>query len=75
MVLQYYNNIVINNTLASFLKKPFGYWTIKKMRNFMENFARNKNLDPLISNTWYNISASDIKQLKVKFKFSKSNNV
>lgn len=38
--------------------KPRGYWTAEEhanMRRLLEDFARQRNLDPLSSETWYSI--------------------
>eukprot|EP00026_Physarum_polycephalum_P000668 Phypoly_transcript_00669.p1 GENE.Phypoly_transcript_00669~~Phypoly_transcript_00669.p1 ORF type:complete len:889 (+),score=100.09 Phypoly_transcript_00669:213-2879(+) len=45
------------------LRKPFKFWTVEEgrnARNFMEEFARQKGLDPLLPETWYSISLKDI---------------
>lgn len=45
-----------------------GYWTTgkgKDMRSFFEKFARNKGMDPLVPETWYSITRSDIEKIKV----------
>jgi hypothetical protein len=33
----------------------------------LENFAKSRNLDPLLADTWYGISADSIRQEKVLF--------
>jgi hypothetical protein len=35
------------------------------MVGFMKSFARSRNLDPLIPETWYTIPIDDIRQTKV----------
>eukprot|EP00026_Physarum_polycephalum_P001974 Phypoly_transcript_01978.p1 GENE.Phypoly_transcript_01978~~Phypoly_transcript_01978.p1 ORF type:complete len:752 (+),score=127.08 Phypoly_transcript_01978:45-2300(+) len=45
----------------NYVTKPKGYWTDesgKNLRNFFEEFAKSKNLDPLLAETWYSISGS-----------------
>jgi hypothetical protein len=42
-----------------------GFWTLRNMRLFMENFARLKNMDPLLSETWSLISEKEMRQSKV----------
>lgn len=42
---------------------PFGYWTTEKgknMRKFFERFAKSRDSDPLLPETWYSIVRSDI---------------
>lgn len=45
--------------------KPLGHWTEKNMRLFFEHFAKSRNLDPLLPDTWYHISPEDITKEKV----------
>eukprot|EP00026_Physarum_polycephalum_P001329 Phypoly_transcript_01330.p1 GENE.Phypoly_transcript_01330~~Phypoly_transcript_01330.p1 ORF type:complete len:878 (+),score=128.72 Phypoly_transcript_01330:456-3089(+) len=47
-----------------FAKKPIGFWTRGRMREFLENFAKNRKKDPLRPSTWYSISADLIRQTK-----------
>eukprot|EP00026_Physarum_polycephalum_P001538 Phypoly_transcript_01540.p1 GENE.Phypoly_transcript_01540~~Phypoly_transcript_01540.p1 ORF type:complete len:1069 (+),score=95.14 Phypoly_transcript_01540:45-3251(+) len=49
---------------AGFTSRPPGYWTPKNMRLFMESFAKSKNLDPLLPETWYKISPREFLKLK-----------
>ena len=60
-------NVVIAGHLrtAGFTSQPPGYWTSKNMRLFMEAFARSKNLDPLVPETWYRISPKEFAKFKV----------
>ena len=41
------------------------FWTFRKVRTFLENFARSRNLDPLIAETWATITSEDIANAKV----------
>jgi hypothetical protein len=63
--LIYSNNNEDSPLIERFSKQPIDYWTLKNMRLYMENFARNQNLDPLLPQTWYTISYDAINQLKV----------
>eukprot|EP00026_Physarum_polycephalum_P000178 Phypoly_transcript_00178.p1 GENE.Phypoly_transcript_00178~~Phypoly_transcript_00178.p1 ORF type:complete len:1068 (-),score=137.60 Phypoly_transcript_00178:3031-5769(-) len=45
-------------------KQSIGYWTIKKMKLFLENFALNRNMDPSVPDTWYKIHEEDLYQEK-----------
>jgi signal peptidase I len=52
---------------ANFSAKPTGYWTGKKgknMRLFLEKFARSRNMDPLLPDTWYSIPRRAIESTK-----------
>ena len=54
-----------------FKDKPHGYWQrnkLKTMRAFLEDFARKKELDPLLPDTWYNIARKDIQSVKVSMR-------
>lgn len=45
-----------------FAPKPQGYWQTanrKNIRLFLENFAKKRNMDPLIAENWYSISTSE----------------
>ena len=45
-------------------QKPHSLWTSKErkyLRNFFENYARKRNLDPLVPETWYFLSGHMIK--------------
>eukprot|EP00026_Physarum_polycephalum_P000218 Phypoly_transcript_00218.p2 GENE.Phypoly_transcript_00218~~Phypoly_transcript_00218.p2 ORF type:complete len:903 (-),score=85.00 Phypoly_transcript_00218:118-2826(-) len=56
-------------TLA-FITKPTGYWTKnngKNLRLFLEDFTRKRNLDPLLTETWYNISGRLFEDTKVRY--------
>lgn len=51
-----------------YTENPGGYWLAdkgKNMRTFLEDFARSRNLDPLLAETWYNTPFKVIKKLKV----------
>lgn len=50
--------------MSNFTTKPPRFWNDKRMRNFLEKFAKMKNLDPLKPQTWYNISAREINRTK-----------
>lgn len=51
-------------------------WTESTMRLYLENVAKKKNLDPLLPETWYNISPASIhktevyKNINIKYKIS-----
>lgn len=42
-----------SSKVKGFSSRPIGHWTSKAMRTFLENFAKNRNLDPLDPHTWY----------------------
>lgn len=48
------------SVVPAFSSKPIGFWTNDNMRAFLEEFAKSKNLDPLLSETWYTITRQDI---------------
>jgi hypothetical protein len=50
--------------VAGFTAQPPRHWTARNMRLFMENFAKQRNMDPLVASTWYTIQR-DIYQSKV----------
>jgi hypothetical protein len=55
--------------LTGFSAKRHGYWTAEKgknMRLFLEEFARQRNFDPLVAESWYAISKEDLSQYKVE---------
>lgn len=61
----------VGTRVPNFAAKPIGYWTSEKgrnMREFFENIARRRNLDPLVADTWYSISRSEIKDLQARNK-------
>lgn len=53
--------------------EPSGHWSDKgiseknksNMRNFFENIARRRNLDPLLPDTWYSIPRKEVEQTRV----------
>jgi hypothetical protein len=51
--------------LGGFSAKPQRYWSFKNMRELLETYAKQRGLDPLVSETWYSIGESDIRGLKV----------
>eukprot|EP00026_Physarum_polycephalum_P003961 Phypoly_transcript_03978.p1 GENE.Phypoly_transcript_03978~~Phypoly_transcript_03978.p1 ORF type:complete len:727 (+),score=78.73 Phypoly_transcript_03978:92-2272(+) len=44
--------------------KPAGFWNLKNMRKFLEDFARKRKLDPHVASTWYNLTAKEISNTK-----------
>ena len=48
-----------------FLAQQSGYWTKTNMRLYFENFAKSRSMDPLLAETWYNVSINDVAHLKV----------
>lgn len=53
----------------SFTTKPIGYWNQLHMRKFLEDFAKERDKDPLSPDTWYTTSVKDIIQEQVIFKY------
>ena len=51
-----------------FTAQPMGYWTAKNMRLFLERFAKDRHMDPLLAETWYNLSSSLIREEEVRKK-------
>eukprot|EP00026_Physarum_polycephalum_P000538 Phypoly_transcript_00539.p1 GENE.Phypoly_transcript_00539~~Phypoly_transcript_00539.p1 ORF type:complete len:959 (+),score=132.38 Phypoly_transcript_00539:57-2933(+) len=49
---------------VNFTSKPQGHWSPKNMRKFLENFAKAKNLDPLLPETWSKIQPREIHETK-----------
>ena len=58
--------------MAGFTSKPIGHWTRQNMRAFMESFARKRDLDPLLADTWYKIPYRLVIKSKVCHPLSKS---
>jgi hypothetical protein len=55
---------------VNFLKTE-GYWAMaKNRRQFFDNFAAKKNLDPLLPSTWYEVDLRHILRDKVDYFFS-----
>ena len=50
---------------STFTTQPTGHWTESNMREFLQNLAIERNLDPLLAETWYNVQSKDIRTLKV----------
>lgn len=44
-----------------------GHWTPENVKIFLENFAKNRNMDPLIAQNWYN-SFGEFHEIKVQNK-------
>jgi len=65
-----YNIPGLSLVFGDYSTKPVGYWNLKNMRLFLEDFARKKNLDPHLASTWYTINAREIIKTKVLFFFS-----
>jgi hypothetical protein len=43
-----------------------GRWETKvNYRDFFENYAKSKNIDPLLAASWYNLSLNSIKEYPV----------
>eukprot|EP00026_Physarum_polycephalum_P001704 Phypoly_transcript_01706.p1 GENE.Phypoly_transcript_01706~~Phypoly_transcript_01706.p1 ORF type:complete len:1010 (+),score=136.82 Phypoly_transcript_01706:80-3109(+) len=57
-----------SSQLASgFVNQPTEFWNAEignNMRNFLEEYAWSKNMDPLLPETWYSLSISDMKNEK-----------
>jgi hypothetical protein len=51
---------IAHSRVDGFKAQPLGYWTTNNMRLFLENFARDRNLDPLLPETWYEIPYKEI---------------
>jgi hypothetical protein len=52
------------------IKQPQRHWRTKrwhKLRSLLENFAKNKGMDPLLPGTWYKIPCSSIMKIKVLY--------
>eukprot|EP00026_Physarum_polycephalum_P001631 Phypoly_transcript_01633.p1 GENE.Phypoly_transcript_01633~~Phypoly_transcript_01633.p1 ORF type:complete len:1064 (+),score=132.57 Phypoly_transcript_01633:31-3192(+) len=50
--------------VPDFSSHALGHWTAKRARLFLESYAKNRNLDPLIPDTWYNMSSSELRAVK-----------
>jgi hypothetical protein len=54
--------------VESSTRHPFGYWTsnaAENTRRFFDEFAKARNLDPLIPDNWYNVTKKQIAQAGV----------
>ena len=54
-----------SSAVPGFTSHPLYHWNMKNMRLFLESFAKNRNMDPLSPETWYNLTGSSIRELKV----------
>ena len=52
--------------MQGFTAKPIGHWTHKNMRQLIEQFAKNRGLDPLIAETRYNTPRREIENIAVR---------
>jgi hypothetical protein len=53
---------------VKYTPQPPGHWNSTKgsnMRFFFEDFAKKRNLDPLLPETWYNTSRQAINEIPV----------
>lgn len=57
--------VVEYSKVGNYTARPIGHWNIKNIRLFLEKFAKERNLDPLIASSWYNTSLDDIHKVKV----------
>eukprot|EP00026_Physarum_polycephalum_P002735 Phypoly_transcript_02743.p1 GENE.Phypoly_transcript_02743~~Phypoly_transcript_02743.p1 ORF type:complete len:836 (+),score=105.65 Phypoly_transcript_02743:77-2584(+) len=49
---------------ATFNVHPIAFWTAKRMQVYMENFAKEKGMDPLLPATWYKLAYEAIHQFQ-----------
>jgi len=49
-----------------FTTKPSGHWTHKNMRLSLEKLAKNRGMDPLLAETWYNTPRGEIEKMAVR---------
>ena len=49
-----------------FKASGIGHWSIKNMRMFLERFAKQRNMDPLYAETWYQIPYKAFHQFRVR---------
>eukprot|EP00026_Physarum_polycephalum_P003804 Phypoly_transcript_03819.p1 GENE.Phypoly_transcript_03819~~Phypoly_transcript_03819.p1 ORF type:complete len:654 (+),score=64.41 Phypoly_transcript_03819:47-2008(+) len=61
-------NAMYNKDLSqiqvNFSSRPVGHWTGKNMRLMLMNVAKSKRMDPLIADTWYQISSNELLKYK-----------
>eukprot|EP00026_Physarum_polycephalum_P001621 Phypoly_transcript_01623.p1 GENE.Phypoly_transcript_01623~~Phypoly_transcript_01623.p1 ORF type:complete len:1048 (-),score=160.89 Phypoly_transcript_01623:116-2998(-) len=55
---------ILERKSEHFRTKPHGHWNIRNMQSLMEQIAKEKNMDPLLAETWYSLSPSEIRQSK-----------
>jgi hypothetical protein len=55
-------------TTQGFTTKPIGHWTRKNMRLFLERLAKNRGMDPLVADTWYNTLRREMNEITVSNK-------
>ena len=58
-----------SHAALDFKQQKHSYWTAnhsKNARSFFENFARRRNMDPLIPENWYSVSWKTIQNIKVE---------
>lgn len=53
-----------HSRVEKFATQPVGHWNARNMRSFLEEFAKSRNMDPLLAETWYNIPYQDISQVQ-----------
>jgi hypothetical protein len=46
--------IIERSHVTAFAIKEKGYWTPENMRAYLEDFAKSRNMDPLLPETWQN---------------------
>lgn len=56
--------------LVDLATRPSGFWNAKTMRQFLENYAKDRGMDPLAPGTWYNTPEKTLRQLPVFFVLS-----
>lgn len=60
-------NIEVSNNEEGYTQ-AYGHWTKERMRKKLEKFVRDKGLDPNDPQSWYSLSAKDVK-IEVKIHF------
>eukprot|EP00026_Physarum_polycephalum_P000948 Phypoly_transcript_00949.p1 GENE.Phypoly_transcript_00949~~Phypoly_transcript_00949.p1 ORF type:complete len:1118 (+),score=84.56 Phypoly_transcript_00949:49-3402(+) len=53
-----------SSAVPGFTSHPLYHWNLKNMRSLLESLAKNKSMDPLSPETWYNLNSSAIRELK-----------
>ena len=61
---------LVASELMSLATRPTSHWNAKSMRLFLENYAKDRGMDSLSPETWYNTPEKTLRQLPVFLLFS-----
>ena len=70
ILLRHLLTYLLVNTHVNFTShhdEIIGQWTAKKMRSYLEHFAKRKGLNPLVAETWYSLPHKELVKDKVLY--------